>query len=293
MSELLAAINAMNRFETEQFVGFWVGEQMVGHIHRRFVSDILNSGYFEAFNDGLRLDRALDTPAARTQAVADVVSRLSGKVEMFLRNEYCDVKPYFGEPTLLQIQRGAHEFFGVKGYGVHVNGWTVQGGEVLLWAAKRSPKKSRYPGMMDDMVAGGLTGGGYSPKQILLKEAYEEAHLPQAIAATAQPCGIITYRRNVGYLTEWATIFVYDLLLPEDISPCPNDGEVESFQRLTLPQALEWVAQGNVYKPNCNLVVLDFLIRHGAIPAEHPEYEALCEGLRGNVKNLSRYLSMT
>ena len=41
------------------------------------------------------------------------------------------------------------------------------------------------------------------------------------------------------------------------------DGEVESFELRDLEWVLEKVVQGGTegYKPNCNLVVIDFLIR--------------------------------
>jgi len=41
------------------------------------------------------------------------------------------------------------------------------------------------------------------------------------------------------------------------------------------------VRDGFDFKFNCNLVVIDFLIRHGVLdPDTEPDYAALCEGLR-------------
>jgi hypothetical protein len=34
------------------------------------------------------------------------------------------------------------------------------------------------------------------------------------------------------------------------------------------------------FKLNCNLVVIDFLIRHGVIAQEDPDYIAIIQGLR-------------
>ena len=39
----------------------------------------------------------------------------------------------------------------------------------------------------------------------------------------------------------------------------------------------------DVFKFNCSLVVIDFLIRHGQIGPEHPEYFYLVTGLRGAI----------
>lgn len=43
-----------------------------------------------------------------------------------------------------------------KSYGVHMNGYVRQNGEIRMWVGKRSPTKSRYPGLYDNMVAGGI-----------------------------------------------------------------------------------------------------------------------------------------
>lgn len=44
--------------------------------------------------------------------------------------------------------------FGVKRYGVHVNGYTVSdSGEVSMWLARRSATKQTYPGLLDNVVS--------------------------------------------------------------------------------------------------------------------------------------------
>ena len=45
---------------------------------------------------------------------------------------------------------------------------------------------------------------------------------------------------------------------------------------------IEKLAEGGEkgYKPNCNLVVIDFLIRHGMITPESTMYLELCGALR-------------
>lgn len=43
--------------------------------------------------------------------------------------------------------------FGVKRYGVHVNGYTVgSDGEVSMWLARRCATKQTYPGLLDNVV---------------------------------------------------------------------------------------------------------------------------------------------
>lgn len=43
--------------------------------------------------------------------------------------------------------------FGVKRYGVHINGYTVSdNGDVNMWLARRSATKQTFPGLLDNMV---------------------------------------------------------------------------------------------------------------------------------------------
>jgi hypothetical protein len=42
----------------------------------------------------------------------------------------------------------------------------------------------------------------------------------------------------------------------------------------------EIVRDTRQFKFNCNLVLIDFFVRHGVIAPEHPDYLAICRGLR-------------
>ena len=58
-------------------------------------------------------------------------------------------------------------------------------------------------------------------------------------------------------------LFCYDIELPSSFIPKPMDGEVESFELQPLSWVLKKIVEGgpNGYKPNCNIVIIDFLIR--------------------------------
>ena len=77
-------------------------------------------------------------------------------------------------------------------------------------------------------------------------------------------------------------MFCYDLELPSDFVPQPQDNEVESFSLQDLDWVLKTVITGGDggYKPNCNLVIIDFLVRHGVISPESPDYLQLVASLR-------------
>ena len=78
-----------------------------------------------------------------------------------------------------------------------MNGYVRTGprpADVKMWVARRSATKPTYPGMLDNMVAGGL-GFGHSPRYTVLKESMEEATIPIEIAKNAIPVGTISYTK--------------------------------------------------------------------------------------------------
>ena len=75
-------------------------------------------------------------------------------------------------------------------------------------------------------------------------------------------------------------LFCFDLELPESFKPKPIDGEVESFALRPVPEVLRMVAETDEYKDNCNLVLIDFFLRHGYIAADSPGYLDLLTSLR-------------
>ena len=62
--------------------------------------------------------------------------------------------------------------------------------------------------------------------------------------------------------------------------PAVQDGEVEAFMRLPVREVAHLMATTTDYKENCNLVIIDFLIRHGYLTPDMPGYLQLLAGLR-------------
>ena len=52
----------------------------------------------------------------------------------------------------------------------------------------------------------------------------------------------------------------------------------------TPQQVADLVRDTKRFKFNCNLVVIDFLVRHGAVDVEAPSYAALVAGLRRDLR---------
>lgn len=66
------------------------------------------------------------------------------------------VSSNFYEAPVMLIERAAATHFGIKAYGIHVNGYVVTKDRgTCLWVARRSKNKPNWPGKLDHIVAGG------------------------------------------------------------------------------------------------------------------------------------------
>ncbi|OJD16786.1 hypothetical protein AJ78_03076 [Emergomyces pasteurianus Ep9510] len=186
---------------------------------------------------------------------------------------------------LASIERSAACLFGLPTWGIHLTAFTKKDGQLLIWVPRRSATKSTFKGMLDNSVAGGMATGE-TPFECMLREAEEEASLEQKVAKNAIPVGVLSYvyvrdPRAGGEtgLLQPELEHVYDLPLSPEITLKPKDGEVEMFTLMTVEEVISEMRQGN-FKPNCAVVIIDFLIRHGFIRAEdEKDYEEICSRL--------------
>jgi thiamine pyrophosphokinase len=183
------------------------------------------------------------------------------------RGEAFDVRAEPDGSVLARIDRGALPAFGIAAEGVHVNGIVNRPEGAHLWVARRAADKKLDPGKLDHVVAGGVAAG-MTPAETLLKEAAEEAAMPETLSKTADHVGIVSYvmRRDEGLRRD--RLHCYDITLPDSFVPRPADGEVEAFELWPLPQVLETVRRTDDFKFNVSLVLIDLFIRRGLVPAE-------------------------
>ncbi len=195
------------------------------------------------------------------------------------RNEAFDVRITPRGTSLGTIDRGALPAFGLIAAGVHVNGIVERPQGPALWIGRRAPDKALDPDKLDHLVAGGIPAG-YDAAATLLKEGEEECSLPPALAARAVPVADITYamQRPEGLRRDLLECF--DLVLPADFQPVPNDGEVVEFRLRPLPEVLALVRDTDEFKFNVNLVLIDLFLRRGLIDGESADGRALRDGLR-------------
>lgn len=130
-----------------------------------------------------------------------------------------------------EIERAAARPFGLTTQAVHLNGIAGE----RMWLARRSAAKQIDPGMLDNLVAGGI-GVGFSAQTTLVKEAWEEAGIPAELARKAVAAGTISVLREVAEGVQSETVSIYDLELPEDFRPQNQDGEVSEFKLLLFSE---------------------------------------------------------
>lgn len=166
-----------------------------------------------------------------------------------------------------QVDRGAIPVLGVAAEGVHLNGLVEHPSGPLLWIARRSMTKRLDPGKLDHLVAGGMSAG-LDPQATVIKEAAEEAGIPESISRTATPVSRIHYAMDRPEGLRRDILHCYDLILPQEFEPTAEDGEVESFHLLPLKEVFARVRDTDEFKFNVNLVLIDLFIRRGLFTSD-------------------------
>lgn len=278
-------IAACNSHDLGKFRPFVIDEGRVGWVRHDMAARLAEHGdVFMVSDDAVRLHPGLVDPRQRADAVDAVCRDLHQRYKTpALRGERYAVSSRWGAPPLMTIDRGVVSLFGIRAYGVHVNGM-VQGGDALkLWIAKRAVDKAVAPGKLDNLIAGGQPAG-LGLMENLVKEAAEEADIPEALARTARPVGAISYCHEDAWGLKPDVMFCFDLDVPPELEPRNNDGEIESFRLMPVDEVMALVRDTSEFKFNVNLVITDFLIRHGRIAPDHePDYVEIVRGLRKSV----------
>ena len=103
---------------------------------------------------------------------------------------------------------------------------------------------------------------------------------PRALAAEAKAVSFISYLNQSGPQLKPDLMVCFDLELPADFTPHANDGEVHAFELWPVRLVFETVRDTTDFKYNCNLVLIDFFVRHGLLSADDPQFVAVVSGLR-------------
>jgi len=249
---------------------FLIAGAQVGWIRRELLRALtFLPGIFHFDARGVSLASSLRSVVSRSDGLARAAARLAeqGLIPR-LRRELYDVVAKEGGPVLATLDRGAVPAFGVRSFGVHVNGIVRRADGVHLWVGRRAADKALDPGKLDHIVAGGKPAG-MTIEETLVKEAEEEAAIPPELAGTARRAGTVSYVMERPEGLRCDIVSVFDLDLPEGFAPRNTDGEVERFELWPLERVFAAVRDSDAFKFNVNLVLIDLFIREGLIGAHN------------------------
>src|SRR2546430_2519953 len=265
-------IRACNNFDRARVVPLIAGGRRIGWLRRdNAVALARFDTVFAVEPERVALVASGDVDRV-SAAVDEVVEALVAERNIpKWRNETFDVMARWGDPPIFRLDRGAVPFFGVRAYGVHLNGYRFVDGGLQLWIGRRAPDKRVAPNKLDNLVAGGI-GNGYGIAATLVKEDEEEAGIPELLIGRALPVGAVTYCMETELGIRDDVLFVYDLELPADFVPTNRDGEIVHFELVPAESVIEQIRTTNDFKFNVNLVILDFALRHRLLDVEDQDY---------------------
>lgn len=277
-------IDVCNHYDLNHFRAFRVNDTQVGWIKHELADRL--AGWPEVFKVSsavVHLTGDLRSFEARTDAVNGVLTELLNQGVIHRRHgEWYPVSGSDREHALFIVDRAAAPYFGIRAFGQHLNGYVRKQGQIEMWLGRRALTKWNAPGKLDNMVAGGLPQG-ISLQENLAKECWEEAAIPPELASRAVPTGLVSYCAETGQGLKPDVIYCYDLELPADFTPECTDGEVDEFVLWPVERVAEVVRESEAFKLNCNLVIIDFLVRHGFIDPSEIGYLELVAGLRQRI----------
>jgi 8-oxo-dGTP pyrophosphatase MutT (NUDIX family) len=260
------------------FRPFVAGGVSLGIIDDERVERLARFDCFEVSADAVCLDARLATPDTRTKAIAEVSATLRSEGALpAWRDEAYAVAGTFGETPLFLLERGAARYFGVVTYAAHVNGIVRASETTRMWLARRSHDKAVDPGLLDNLVGGGIAAT-LRVDETVVKEAWEEAGISAPLARCAQPAGIVCSRRPMFDGLQREILFVHDLMLPPEFVPRNQDGEAIEHRLVTLDEAARTIAADSgddEVTVESSLAVLDYLVRQGEIRPDQPRYARL------------------
>jgi len=174
---------------------------------------------------------------------------------------------------LATFERAASRFWGTTTFGAHCNGYLADaaGRPTHLWIARRSYSKPTDPGLLDNLVGGGVPQG-QTPAECVRREGWEEAGLLPEQMQALQPGRRFRVARDIPEGFQLEEVSVFDLALPPALQPVNQDGEVHSVALMPVAEALARAAAGEM-TVDAALVTLDFALRHRLLP--EPAYTLL------------------
>ena len=280
-SGYLEKIRACNNYTTENKIPFFIDGKRVGQVRKEYLDLFLKSGFFVEQEGRLVLKERYDTFEKRTEALTEFAKQVlkAGITNRFMHEPYGVRSAPTAEPLAL-ADRSISSLLGLISFGQHLNGYVRTDEGMKMWIGRRSQSKGYFAGKLDHLVAGGLPYG-IDLRENLRKECYEEAGIETEVADRACSVGLVSYRYDYRLGSNEDILYCYDLELDKDFVPRCTDGEVETFYLMEIEEVARIVRETDDFKLNCNLVIIDFLVRHGYLEAGKKGYFEVVTGLIG------------
>ncbi len=273
-------INSCNKADTSNYLPFIIDRRQTGWVKLYFAKQL--SAWPDIFiidEKSISLVEHLRSFEERSRAVDGVINTLveQGIIMTYLHEPY-PVTSGDRNHAIMTLDRSAVPYFGLRSFGQHLNGYVRKDDGIYLWIARRARDRYIAPGKLDNMVAGGLPWHT-SLEDNLIKECEEEAGMEKDLTRSAIPTGAVSYLTESAVGIKPDTLYCYDIELTEDFTPVCTDGEVESFELLPAREVMEIIRETDDFKLNCNLVILDFMVRHGQLDPDQEGYTELVRRL--------------
>jgi 8-oxo-dGTP pyrophosphatase MutT (NUDIX family) len=184
------------------------------------------------------------------------------------RGEWFAVPSLRDGRRIARIERAAARFWGTLTMGAHCNGFVADaaGRPERLWIARRSSTKATDPGLLDNLIGGGVPDG-QAPLQAVLREGFEEAGLLPTQMAGLRAAAVLRLHRDIAEGLQLEDLHSFDLALPAHWQPQNQDGEVAGFECVTLARAVQLALTGAMTLDAAR-VTLDFAQRHGRLETD-------------------------
>ncbi|PFH58007.1 hypothetical protein XA68_14302 [Ophiocordyceps unilateralis] len=217
--------------------------------------------------------------------------------------DYHPIRGLDSHLTGLQMPSPLRGVFGIVTSGVHMNLYTMKvvngRPKMHVWVSRRSDKVT-YAGKLDQVVAGAMDpGDAMDPLRTLQREAMEEARLAvemasRRVTADGIVVGTVEHGPRITFYDrkdptagcergqlEPGIRFTFDLEVDASFRPRPGEPEAATDFVLKAVDEVKRDLMCSEWKPNCGLVMLDFLLRKGQIrPEDDERYGLLKQGLQ-------------
>lgn len=141
---------------SKHYIQFVIDKTVYGYLTPDFANKLReysNVFYYFENSEFISFSRKVEdlTVEERTKIVSEITKDLKNKnIIKGWRGELLPVTQFFSDEPQFLLERAAVPYFGMKNYGVHVNGF-VRNEKTkdieALWVATRSPGKSTWPSM--------------------------------------------------------------------------------------------------------------------------------------------------